>query len=256
MLAWCVSPSGCRSLLGKHTLTHTQSDSLHSSKWCAISSVAVSTVCNRLVPPPPVPSSLCFFAPWRHLMRTHTHRPFGEHFGGFLHIQQRCQSTRQEEAQDVTWQVWGRSADGKWAQEVGLRRAARACRTARWGGLGRAGAGESHGEAWSDRRKVQTGTHLITVVWQIYFCQKKIEENKKENWSGYGGKRDGWALRSRPYESVESPSWPPAASVSVRLFGKDTCVCESVVCSLVLCDNVWQVCDLKQKRKHLEKKNK
>ena len=94
-----------------------------------------------------------------------------------------------------------------------------------------------------------------TDVWFLWFdkftfAKKKRKTKKKiENWTSLGFEREGSALRHNPKISrgclhkASRPLPTLAASVLVRLCGKDTCVCDSVVCSLVLCDHVWKVCE-------------
>lgn len=86
------------------------------------------------------------------------------------------------------------------------------------------------------------------VVWQNYFCQKKEEKKKqKQNFISPGEERDG------PWRQGTVPLLTPGCSRVGASLWKEPCVCDSVVCSLVLCDHVWQVCE--NKKQHLEEKN-
>lgn len=74
--------------------------------------------------------------------------------------------------------------------------------------------------------------------------KKKNKEKKNRLLDQLGDEREGSALGHAPSISQsregfhQAPLLTLAASVLVRLCGKDTCVCDSVVCSLVLCDHV------------------
>ena len=112
-----------------------------------------------------------------------------------------------------------------------------------------------------------------TDVWFLWFdkftfAKKKEKQRKKiENWTSLGFEREGSALGHDPKISrgclheASRPLPTLAASVLVRLCGKDTCVCDSVVCSLVLCDHVWKVCEkitatFREKKKKRRKSDK
>lgn len=77
------------------------------------------------------------------------------------------------------------------------------------------------------------------------------KKKKKVNSASLGKERG-----DAPLEPQGAPLLTPGCSRLGASLWKEPCVCDSVVCSLVLCDHVWQVCgEKKKKQQHLEEKN-
>lgn len=90
----------------------------------------------------------------------------------------------------------------------------------------------------------RNGKKLILETIRIWFCgltNLLLPKKKKKAKCNQPGAGERGSLNTRDWSLLT----PGCSCVDASLW-KEPCVCDSVVCSLVLCDHVWQVCGEKK----------